>query len=44
MQQILVKRGQDLPMDGKAELSLGSVCRPSVFRIVPDHFAGITLS
>lgn len=42
MQQILVKRGQDLPMDGKAELSLGSVCRPSVFRIVPDHFAGIT--
>ncbi len=42
MQQILVKRGLDIPMDGKAELSLGSVSRPQVYRIVPDHYAGIT--
>lgn len=42
MQQILVKRGLDIPMDGKAELSLGSISRPAVYRIVPDHFAGIT--
>ncbi|MCQ2348836.1 MAG: Na(+)-translocating NADH-quinone reductase subunit A [Paludibacteraceae bacterium] len=42
MQQIILKRGLDLPMDGKAELALGSVNRPEVFKIVPDHFAGIT--
>ncbi|MCQ2342344.1 MAG: Na(+)-translocating NADH-quinone reductase subunit A [Paludibacteraceae bacterium] len=42
MQQINLKRGLDLPMDGKAELMLGSISRPDVFRIVPDHFAGIT--
>lgn len=42
MQQIILKRGLDLPMDGKAELTLGSVNRPEVFKIVPDHFAGIT--
>ena len=42
MQQILIKRGLDIPMDGQAELTPGSVNRPEVFRIVPDHFAGIT--
>ena len=36
MQQILVKRGLDIPMDGRAELSLDSLSRPSVYRIVPD--------
>lgn len=42
MQQIKLKKGLDIPMDGKAELTLGSVCRPEIFHIVPDHFAGIT--
>jgi Na+-transporting NADH:ubiquinone oxidoreductase subunit A len=42
MQQILVKRGLDIPMDGRAELSLDSLSRPSVYRIVPDHYAGIS--
>ena len=42
MQQILVKRGLDLPMDGAAEKTLGSVNMPQLFRIVPDHYAGIT--
>lgn len=42
MQQIILKRGLDLPLDGKAELTLGSVARPAVFQVVPDHFAGIT--
>ena len=41
MQQIFLKRGLDLPMDGKAELQLGSIARPDIYRIVPDHFAGI---
>ena len=42
MQQILVKRGLDIPMEGKAEKSLGSVRRPEVFKVVPDQFAGVT--
>jgi Na+-transporting NADH:ubiquinone oxidoreductase subunit A len=42
MQQILIRRGLDLPMDGAAEKTLGSVNLPAVFRIVPDHYAGIT--
>ena len=42
MQQILVKRGLDIPMDGAAQKAIGSVCRPQVFHIVPDHFAGVT--
>lgn len=42
MQQIFLKRGLDLPMDGKAELQIGSIARPDIYRIVPDHFAGIT--
>jgi len=42
MQQIHLKRGLDLPMDGVAQKALGSVRRPAVYRIVPDHFAGVT--
>ena len=42
MQQILLKRGLDIPMDGKAEKTLGSVNRPEIYHIIPDHFAGIT--
>lgn len=42
MQQILVKRGLDIPVEGKADLSVGSVARPQVYRIVPDHYAGVT--
>ena len=42
MQQIKLKRGLDIPFDGAAALTLGSVNRPAVYHIVPDHFAGIT--
>lgn len=42
MQQIKLKRGLDIPFEGPAVAALGSVCRPEVFRIVPDHFVGIT--
>ena len=42
MQQIFLKRGLDIPMDGAAAKTLGSVNRPAVFKVVPDHFAGIT--
>ena len=42
MQQIKLKRGLDIPFEGKAEKTLGSVARPEIFHIVPDHFAGIT--
>lgn len=42
MQQIKLKKGLDVPMSGEAALQIGSVCRPSVYKIVPDHFAGLT--
>lgn len=42
MQTIKLKRGLDIPFEGAAALTLGSVRRPEVFHIVPDHFAGIT--
>ena len=42
MQQIFLKRGLDIPMDGAAAKTLGSVNRPAVFKVVPDHFVGIT--
>ncbi len=42
MQQILVKRGLDIPMEGVAAKTICSVNQPSVFHIVPDHYAGIT--
>lgn len=41
MQQIKLKRGLDIPFEGKAAETIGSVCRPAVYHIVPDHFAGI---
>lgn len=42
MQTIKLKRGLDIPFEGRAAEALGSVRRPEVFHIVPDHFAGIT--
>ena len=42
MQTIKLKRGLDIPFEGSAAQTLGSVRRPEVFHIVPDHFAGIT--
>ena len=42
MQTIKLKRGLDIPFEGAAAQTLGSVRRPEVFQIVPDHFAGIT--
>ena len=42
MQTIKLKRGLDIPFEGAAEETIGSVRRPEVFHIVPDHFAGIT--
>lgn len=42
MQQIKLKRGLDIPFEGAAAKTLGSVNRPAVFHIVPDHFAGVT--
>ena len=42
MQQIKLKRGLDIPFEGPAVEQLGSVHRPEVFHIVPDHFAGVT--
>ena len=41
MQQIKLKRGLDLPIDGAAQRVLGSIMRPAVFQVVPDHFAGV---
>ena len=32
-------RGLDIPMEGAAAKEQGSVRRPDIFRIVPDHFA-----
>ena len=42
MQTIKLKRGLDIPFEGQAAETLGSVRRPEVFHIVPDQFAGIT--
>ena len=42
MQTIKLKRGLDIPFEGSAAETLGSVRRPEVFHIVPDHFAGVT--
>lgn len=42
MQTIKLKRGLNIPFEGPAAETLGSVRRPEVFHIVPDHFAGIT--
>ena len=37
MQTIKLKRGLDIPFEGTAAETLGSVRRPEVFHIVPDH-------
>lgn len=37
-----LKRGLDIKISGAAAKEVGSVCRPEVFSVVPDHFAGIT--
>jgi Na+-transporting NADH:ubiquinone oxidoreductase subunit A len=42
MQTIKLKRGLDIPFEGAAAQTIGSVRRPEVFHIIPDHFAGIT--
>ena len=42
MQTIKLKRGLDIPFEGAAAQTIGSVRRPEIFHIVPDHFAGIT--
>ena len=39
---IKLKRGLDIPMEGSAAREIGSITRPAVFRIVPDHYAGVT--
>ena len=42
MQKIQLKKGLNIPFDGEAAKTLGSVNRPQVYHIVPDHFAGVT--
>ena len=42
MQKIQLKKGLNIPFDGEAAKTLGSVNRPAVSHIVPDHFAGVT--
>ena len=42
MQTIKLKKGLDIPFEGQAAETLGSVRRPEVFHVVPDQFAGIT--
>ena len=39
MQTIKLKKGLDIPFEGTAAETLGSVRRPEVFHIVPDQFA-----
>ena len=42
MQKIQLKKGLNIPFDGAAAKTLGSVNRPATYHIVPDHFAGVT--
>lgn len=42
MQQIKLKKGLDIPMDGRAALTYGSARRPAIYKIVPDQYAGLT--
>ncbi|MBR1809776.1 MAG: Na(+)-translocating NADH-quinone reductase subunit A [Paludibacteraceae bacterium] len=39
---IKLKRGLDIEISGAAAKETGSVRRPEVFHVVPDHFAGVT--
>lgn len=38
---IKLKKGLNIPVEGKAAEEIKSLCRPAVYEIVPDHFAGI---
>lgn len=42
MKQIKLKKGLDIPFSGRAAEVQGSVQRPEIFKIVPDHYAGLT--
>ena len=42
MQTIKLKKGLDIPFEGAAVETIGSVRRPDIFHVVPDHFPGIT--
>ncbi|MBQ7631228.1 MAG: Na(+)-translocating NADH-quinone reductase subunit A [Paludibacteraceae bacterium] len=42
MQTIKLKRGLNIPFEGAAAETLGSVRRPDIFHVVPDHFPGVT--
>ncbi len=39
---IKLKKGLDIAVSGTAAQEIGSICRPDVYSIVPDQFAGIT--
>lgn len=36
---VKICRGLNIPMVGAAAKNTGSICRPDIFRIIPDHFA-----
>ena len=42
MQTIKLKKGLNIPFEGAAAETLGSVRRPDIFHVVPDHFPGVT--
>ena len=42
MQTIKLKKGLDIPFEGAAAQTIGSVRRPDIFHVVPDHFPGVT--
>ncbi len=39
---IKLKKGLDIAVSGEAAKEIGSLSRPDIYAIVPDHFAGIT--
>lgn len=39
---IKLTKGLDIDITGAASKTIGSICRPAVFAVVPYHFAGIT--
>ena len=42
MQTLKLKKGLNIPFEGAAAETLGSVRRPDIFHVVPDHFPGVT--
>jgi len=42
MQTIKLKKGLNIPFEGAAAETLGSVRRPDIFHVVPDHFPDVT--